>query len=216
MNENLNIGYLVTDENDISFPSHQWSKDVIHNEENSNYFFQIYHDLNIAKFIQPALEQYKKPNFWKVKYSDVFNKGTLRTIAKTCQALEKCDNTEPNDEQRFNFSALLSLNYIKNKVFVDWALQYMKNQDRTTETADAVSEKIRLNMYMDIPDDQTYVASIHALINAVVTKEYRFNCAASAYKLITDAPPQLYPEAFASTTLTTSTEKLLEIVESSI
>ena len=216
MSENLNIGYLVTDENDKSFPNFQWNLDTCHTEENENYYFHVYRNLNLAKFLQPAFENYQKPNYWKVQYQTIEKNQCHRNITKSCKAIEKCDNIEPTDEQRFNLAALLSLNYIKNKVFVGWVMQYLKNIDRSYNTANAVVEKLRLNMIMDIPDEEIYITSTHALVNAVLTNNYRLYCANSSFRLISDAPPQLYPEVFADTVMNTSTEKLVEIIEASI
>lgn len=214
MSDNLAIAYLVTNENDVSFPEYQWSNNTTHTQENPNYFFYSYKDLNVAKFIQPCLDQKEKPNYWKVKLSDITHKDPMRIVGKKCEAIEKCDTIEPNNEQRFNFASLLSLNYTKNKVFVEWVMKYLKNEDRTFYTANVVTEKLRLKMLMELPKEETYLSSTHALVKAVLTGNYNLYCAASAHKLIWDAPSELNVASFASAAMTLDTSKVIELIES--
>ncbi len=216
MSENLTIAYLVTNQDDISFPDYKWGNNIIHTQENLNYIFAPYKDLNIAKFIQPCLEQQKTPNFWKVQIKEIVYQDSFRIKSKFCESVEKCDNTEPTDEQRMNFAIMLSLNYIKNQVFKKWALQYLKNENRTQELAKQTVDEISEYMKNEVPDNEMYISSIHAILEAVISGNYRLYCAASAHRLIWDAPESLNAPIFASSALKMDTNQVISLLESSL
>lgn len=207
------IQYLVTNQENEFFPNKKIIAGITMHEENPNYIFATYKDILTAKFIQPTLENIENPKFWAVETSNLVKKNVFREYHSTCKGIEIKESNIPTDEQYFNFAALLCMNYIKNKVFKNWILKYMKNEDRSKRTADAMSEKVRLQSYMDIPHEETYLAPTHALINSVVTGNFKTKCSHSAHKMISDSPPTLNVQAFAHAAITMNTEEITKLIE---
>ena len=107
------------------------------------------------------------------------------------------------------------MNYIKNKVFTEWILKYLKKEDITSKTAEEVAEKI-LALDENLPIQETYIAPSHAILKAVITNQIRKYASHSAYKLICDAPPEFDLVAFAHAAMNLNTEEILKLIENSI
>lgn len=208
------IGYLVCNENGVSFPEYSWSEGTTHETDNPNYIFFAYKDLNVASFIQPALDNIQNPIFWEVKLWGGSHDDPMRINGSKCEAIKLHKIQTPTDSQRFNFAALLSMNYLKNENFIKWTLGYLSGQDKSKETAQNFSEKIMLDMCLDVPDDKAYLSSAHALLESVISGDYRLRCACSAHRLIWDAPTDLDVTIFAKCAMMLSENEVFEVIKS--
>jgi hypothetical protein len=208
------IGYLVCDEGDKSFPNYKWEPGTTHEADNPNYIHFAYKDLAVATMVQPALESIANPRYWEVELGDPSHEDPFRIGAARCTAIKRHEPPEPSDMQRFNFAALMCLNYMKNENFMKWAVSYIDGTDRTPETADALSEKFRLNMCMDLEPNQAYLSAAHPLSQAVVTGNFRLFCANSAHRIIWDSPPGLNVQLFANFAMSASDAEVTGLVKS--
>ena len=208
--------YLVTNENNVTFPQKTIEINQSYTEQNPNYVFQLYKDLHTAKFIQPTLEGIQNPKFWLVKAHGIRKRNILRDSFSSCSIIKEEDPTLPTDEQYFNFAAIMCANYVVNKVFTQWLLDYLEGKDKSPDTANAMIEKMRLQSYMDIPLEESYLAPTYALFNSIITQDFKKHCSISAYKMISDAPPNLQVEKFALAAVKNNTEQIYKMIKDSI
>lgn len=208
--------YLVTNSDNLTFPNVSIKPNVSYSEKNPNYAFNLYKDLNVAKFIQPTLEGIENPKFWSVEPTNIIRKHNIRDLFESCKVLKEEDSAIPSDEQYFNFAALVCMNYIKNKVFTEWILNYLSRKDTSEYTANVMLEKMRLQSMMNIPLEETYLSPTYALINAVFTNNIKTYASRSAYKLICDAPSDLNTTIFASAAINNTTEQIYQLIKESL
>lgn len=207
-------GYLVCNEEDISFPNYKWDVGITHEADNPNYIHFAYKDLIVATMVQPALESLAIPRYWEVELEEPSHEDPFRIGASKCTAIKKHEPIEPSDIQRFNFAALMCLNYMKNEEFVKWAISYINGTDRSVKAAEDLSEKFTLVMCMDLALDQSYISAAHPLVQAVVTGNFRNFCANSAHKIMWDSPPGLNAPLFAKFAMSASDAEVIELVGS--
>lgn len=208
------IGYLVCNDSDVSFPNYKWDVGITHETDNPNYIHFAYRNLVVATMVQPALEAVDNPRYWEVEFGESNHEDPFRIGAAKCTAIKRHEPIEPSDIQRFNFAALMCLNHMKNENFVKWVVSYIDGTDRTARTADAVSEKLRLNMYMDLEPGQEYLSAGHPLVEAVARGDFRKFCANSAHRIIWDSPPSLNITLFANFAMSASEAEVIDLVGS--
>lgn len=172
--------YFVTDETGKDWLGRQWTEETSFTEENPNYYFSCYQSPLVALFLSPAFDAYKNPQLWLAEPYEEQKDYDFRHISAGLKVLRKISVPEITAEQRIVFGIVCALNVISNKVFVDWGLAWLKNEDRSVERARQLSEKLLEQMWED------FVGPGHAACMAVL-EDVKLYAACAAHRAYCDS-----------------------------
>lgn len=191
--------YLTTTETNHDWLGRLWEINSPLQEPNPNYAFLTYTSPLLAVFFNPVYEQY--PNL-KIHECSGVNGETygLRNSWTELVIHQEIPVVKPTLEQFLTFGIVCSLTVNNHQLFTTWALNWLKNIDRTPETAKKLSDTI---LELLLVED---VTTNHAAILAVAQQSEYF--AACAAHRAFHATEKLDIEQLALLTVTMSPEEL--------
>jgi hypothetical protein len=199
--------YFVTDAAGKSFRDIEWGNDVTHEEPNSNFFFQVYSSPLVAGFLYPFYELFRGDiQVWECKpewigpepayYPEVeaeigkkinpWDDGVRQGFPKLT-TLKTVPTAHPTEEQQITFAILCALNLVTHPDFTRWAITWIKNTDRSKETAKALQDKLVLELGDEHPDaGHDYLGSAFPALAAAYLDDVPFHAAAAGYRAKAD------------------------------
>jgi hypothetical protein len=166
------MNYFTTTSSGQDWLGRQWQEGSQYQEENPNHLFLTYSHPLLAKFFNPLYEQYSEIKIWQCVGVNGQVHG-LQTSWTELALLKAVEVSTPTLEQYITFGIICSLNSITNQVFTTWALNWLKNIDRSPATAKQVAEQL-LELVL-VEDVSCGHAAAHA---AFEQPEYYAACAA--------------------------------------
>ena len=161
--------YLVTDQNCQTWREVQWGINVTHIQTNPNYHFPVYDNLSVAAYMYPAYDGIENPKIWEaIGEGESRSQTGFRNKYAKLTTLREIPFQIPTIEQRISFAILCSMNLVLNPLFQTWALNYLRNVDRTKETAHVVSEEISKQSGSELPLEHQYTDCAYAVLAAVL------------------------------------------------
>jgi hypothetical protein len=177
--------YLVTDQNNQSWRGVQWGPNVTNEEQNPNHFFGAYADLETALFMYPFHDDIPTPKFWKAEGTPVSN--YYRPEFNKLTTTESMTPAMPTAQQRRVFAVLCSLCLVSNKVFRDWAKDWLLGNP--TDPPEVVGQKFQASLFEESAAEQDdYASCAHACLNSIIVEQPDFFVASAAHRAYFDSP----------------------------
>ncbi len=172
--------YFITDQSGLDWKKRQWAVGNSHTETNENYWFSTFDDPLVALFLDPACDQTENPKLWQVEISGEKIEILPRILSSNMKVVGTVEDALPTPEQYVAFGIVCALNLVADKTFSNWAINWLKNIDRTKETAEKIHESLEL------PDDCSSAA--WPALASVAKDQPAFHSAAAALRSFYDSP----------------------------
>jgi hypothetical protein len=180
--------YLVTDEENKTIGNKLWGENVTHEQNNPNYLFTVYDNPLVAHMMNPCYEGYKNAKIWHCEGTDAKKIGFLYEFVKVTTK-NQATTQPPTNEQRIYFAIVCCMNLIKNQIFRNWCLNYLKGIDRTTETAHKVFLELEESIKQkELPEGHDYISCAPACLAAVQLNDPAIFSANAAHRAYYDSP----------------------------
>lgn len=180
--------YLITDQDNKTFRDVIWGENVSHEEDNSNYQFYVYKNLETAKYMYPSYEGTKNPKFWQVESEDLTSSpDDFRLRFRKITTIKEEVVELPSNSKRIIFGILCAMNLVLNPLFRDWAINYLEGTDTTKETAHKISQEITSQIATDIPVEHEYICCVHAVLASVMLEDAALFAANAAHRAYHDS-----------------------------
>lgn len=149
--------YLITDQEDKTWRDIQWGENVVHEETNSNYHFAAYDAPSVASYMYPAYDGITEPKCWSATgEGESPDQGGFRKKYAKLTTLNPFPLTIPTAEQRITYALVCCLNLIVNPLFRTWAINYLRDTDRTIGTMEVVQQTLWDQMEQELPPAHDY------------------------------------------------------------
>lgn len=180
--------YLVTDQDNKTWRDIQWGENVTHDEENSNYHFEVYNSPQVACYMYPCYEGIKNPKIWLCTTGDNLSREDgFRTRFAKITTIKEFPISLPTIEQRITFGILCAMSLVLNPLFRNWALSYLLREDQTQATAHNINEKLVAQLGTEQVMEHEYIACCHAVFAAVLLEDPALFSANAAHKAYYDS-----------------------------
>lgn len=186
--------YLVTNQENKTWRDILWGENVTHEENNANYHFAAYDSPTVASYMYPTYDGITtEPKIWEalapdhLELADPVGKRDFRRKYPKLTTVQEVPFKNPSLEQRINFAILCSMNLVLHPTYRNWALNYLKGEDQTKETAHATSETLINQMGTDLPAEHEYYECAHPVLAAVMLDQPAEFCANAAHRAYFDS-----------------------------
>lgn len=179
--------FLVTDDQNKSWQGRTWGQNVTHEEANDNYFFHVYRNGLVAALMYPCYEGEISPKIWTAQGERMYRDCGFRVLFPKLTTLEEVAYDLPKDEQHVTFGILCCMYLVQNPVFKEWAMKWLKNEDRSKEAAGKVSEELMNMLGTEIPVEHEYYACGFAALQSVISDKPKLYAANAAHRAWHDA-----------------------------
>lgn len=176
--------YLITNPDNTTWRNVKWGENITHSETNQNYQFVAYTNPSIALFMYPAYEgNISNPSLWKGIGENPTKDENIRVKYEKFTTLEKIEITLPTEEQSMIFGFINALAVTQHKIFNEWSVKFLKQEDVTLESAK--------NMIKYMYEESC--ACAYPLVAAIEKNDWRQYAAFASYRAWNDSLEQNNP-----------------------
>lgn len=175
--------YLITDQEGKDWRGRLWAAGVSHTEENENYHFAVYNSPLVAVYMYPAYEGIKNPKLWLCSGDNPSVEDGLRSSFATLSVQSLFTAQFPTVEQHITFGVLCAMNLVMNPVFREWGLKYLRGEDTSKESAQAVMD----TLLATLDQRQERESAAFAALSAVLLDDAPLFGANAAHRAYWDA-----------------------------
>jgi len=202
------MDFLVTDSEANDWFGRNWTVKTTHQTENKNHRPQTYPDPLVAILLQPAFENYPSIRIFKTEGQKPESDG-LRTTWNTLTSLEELPQNTTDPIKITTFGIVCAVNAVTQEDFLQWALDWLANKDRTPEYAQKTKEKLAEYMLEKLPEIS--LGAAHAALASVILDSTLYS-ACAAHRAWIDSPDIKLPE-IATITNTIPPENIASILK---
>lgn len=173
--------------------------------------FMVYKSPLIAALIYPSVENNTDFKIYEAHGTPKQDRGYYCHFDEM-QIIQECIFTRPEVEQYAIFAILCSLCTTDNKIFQNWAFDYIIGKDRTGETAFEIHKKILESMHEN-PND--LISSCFPTLSCVMLSQPLFFAGSAAHRAYHDCIDQKNPldlEKLALIATQLTTEKIYDML----
>ena len=184
--------YLITDQENKTWGDVQWGENISHEQENDNYHFVVFNSPETARYLYPSCEGTKNPKIWNASGENMSRNDGFRTRFAKLTTISELAFSLPTNEQRINFGILCALNVMLYEPFKTWALKYLRGEDQTKESAQAMNDEILAKIDSSDPKED-YSDSCFAVLASVMLDEPAIFSANAAHRAYHDSLECIQP-----------------------
>jgi len=174
--------FLVTDKNNKTFGGFSWTEGSENETDNPNYYFRLYENLEAALYLSPFFG-HEEFNIWVAEgYGDCLEERTCKKFSKV-KSISLKEVPHVPDEKRIITAILCSMSLVKNDDFLKWCSLYLKEEDRSKESAFVIRESVS-----ETDEESEYFSCALPLLSCVSNKEKVASLsAASIFRAVSDS-----------------------------